>query len=461
MALAAASVFEVRTTGSDLNGGGFVTGAAGTDYSQQDAKNTVGADISTTDAVGNGTTTITSALANFGATIVGNIIRLAGGTGALASGWYQVATRTDANTITVDRVVAAGTGITMDIGGALATLGQAGAITTVAQMSIWVKSGAYTMSSATPNVANGTFSGNGIFVEGYQTVRGDLGTPPVFTASGITNFTMYNQVNGANPQSVVNLTMNGISAVSSRGFFLCGYAYKCKGMNFVLSAFDASGAPGIAFLCEATGCSINPGIRNINCFGCYSHDNTAFGFATTTPGTHWQDCIAKSNTGATTDGFNVQAARSTIVNCTSYGNGRDGFQIATNPEVVINCLAENNAGWGFNTSGSLIGVTYANCGGFNNTLGNITLGATSKTCRNLNFVTATSTFFTNGAAGDFSLNSSGTGGALARATGLPALFPGGLTTGYPDLGAVQHQVTGSSGGGGQQQGARLGTPWSP
>lgn len=34
MALSSATVFEVRTTGADTNGGGFVAGAAGTDYSQ-------------------------------------------------------------------------------------------------------------------------------------------------------------------------------------------------------------------------------------------------------------------------------------------------------------------------------------------------------------------------------------------------------------------------------------------
>ena len=36
MALSASTVWEVRpATGSDNNGGGFVTGASGTDYSQQ------------------------------------------------------------------------------------------------------------------------------------------------------------------------------------------------------------------------------------------------------------------------------------------------------------------------------------------------------------------------------------------------------------------------------------------
>ena len=61
MALSANTVLEVRNGGSDTNGGGFVTGAAGTDWSQQDA-----AQYSVTDGVTAGTTTITSATANFG-----------------------------------------------------------------------------------------------------------------------------------------------------------------------------------------------------------------------------------------------------------------------------------------------------------------------------------------------------------------------------------------------------------
>jgi len=83
MALASATVWEVRTAGNDTNGGGFVTGASGSDWSQQDAART-GADvtdISVTDAVAAGTTTITSATANFDTTIVGNIVYFEGGRG--------------------------------------------------------------------------------------------------------------------------------------------------------------------------------------------------------------------------------------------------------------------------------------------------------------------------------------------------------------------------------------------
>ena len=125
MAISNTQVLEVRTAGNDTNGGGFNSAAAGVDYSQQDTKNTVGNNISTTDAVANGTTTITSATATFTADIVGNLIYLQGGTGALAAGWYQVNTFTNGTTIVVDRTVAAGTGITMNIGGAMASIGGA------------------------------------------------------------------------------------------------------------------------------------------------------------------------------------------------------------------------------------------------------------------------------------------------------------------------------------------------
>jgi hypothetical protein len=52
--------------------------------------------------------------------------------------------------------------------------------------------------------------------------------------------------------------------------------------------------------------------------------------------------------------------------------------------------------------------------------------------------------FTLAAGGDFSLNDEPTGGALLRAAGLS---PFGQT-GFPDVGAVQHEDAGGGGGGG-------------
>src|SRR3990172_522671 len=85
MALPATTVWEVRTDGNDANGGGFVTGASGTDRSQQAA-----AQIAYTDLVIGGTTTeLTSAAFPFSAAEVGNILNVTGGTG-FTTGWYQV-----------------------------------------------------------------------------------------------------------------------------------------------------------------------------------------------------------------------------------------------------------------------------------------------------------------------------------------------------------------------------------
>ena len=90
MALSASTILEVRSTGSDTNSFGFVTGASGTDWSQQDA-----AQYSVTDGVTAGTTTITSASANFGTDVVGNLIYVQGGTAPVTAGWDQITVRTN------------------------------------------------------------------------------------------------------------------------------------------------------------------------------------------------------------------------------------------------------------------------------------------------------------------------------------------------------------------------------
>jgi hypothetical protein len=117
MALSAQTAWEVRpTNGSDTNGGGFVAGSTGTDWSTQNA-----AQYAKTDIVTNGTTTITSATSNWGTDVVGNIIYIAGGTGSLAGVWRQIVTRVSASNLTLDAStgLAASTGCTGNVGGAL------------------------------------------------------------------------------------------------------------------------------------------------------------------------------------------------------------------------------------------------------------------------------------------------------------------------------------------------------
>ena len=448
MALSGNTTWEMRTTGNDTNGGGFVTGAAGTDYSQQDAKNTVGADISTTDAVANGTTTLTSATANFGTTIVGNIIYLQGGTGALAASRYQITARTNTTTITLDRSVATGTGITMNIGGAFLTLGNIGSTTATIPVNgnrIFIKAGTYIQTTVTTNVSGGGWSkGIDIYIEGYNTVRGDMGTPPVLQADGvIINFSMINLFGSIG--IVKNIHFNGNNRTGSKGINLQtpGAVFNCIFTNCVNSGVAGS-AGTFAYNCIASGCSGSSAYREINCFNCVAHTCTGIGFGIGLPGGTLSRCIAYNCSGGTTDGFSINSRDMEVINCTSYNSGRDGFRTGS-PSVAnimfINCISEDNAGIGFNNANNTAGINFINCAAFSNAT-DFSIG-TSTYNKNLNPITYTASAFTAPGSGNFSLNSAAGGGALLKASGIPGVFPGGLTTGFLDIGAAQ-----SSGGAG-------------
>lgn len=453
MALPATVVWEVRTAGNDTNGGGFNSAAAGTDYSQQDNKNTVGNNISTTDAVGNGTTTLTSATASFTSAIVGNIIYLQGGTGALTASRYNVTGFTNSTTITLDRSVGAGTGITMNIGGAVASLGILGSTSAtiiVDGHKIFIKAGTYSVTSATPNISNGCFSkANILYIEGYQTARGDLGTPPILQASGINTFTIF-QI--ANDLTIKNITIDGAGLTSSRGFNFNGQtvlAYKCNAINCTNNGFISSNSATRYYYCTATGCSSNAAFMGGHFYNCVAYSNTVTGFRFGNLVTGGADrCLSYSNSGASSDGFICDNNGDVIfAHCVAYGNGRDGFRLDADNALVINCIAESNTGVGFNFGATNPrGGMLVNCGGFSSGT-NVAMGTGTFTS-NTGFITGSGSFFTNAASGDFSLNNTSGRGAALRAAGLPGVFPVGLTTGYIDVGAAQHQ---DSGGGGSSE----------
>src|ERR1700722_18984612 len=118
--VSANTVWECRTTGSDTNGGGFVTGASGTDYSQQASPQYTLTLVTT--AAANAICLSASAAAN----MVGNICYIASGTNFIV-GWYQIISVSVGVSFTLDRTCtsAAGANGSINIGGALATVGQA------------------------------------------------------------------------------------------------------------------------------------------------------------------------------------------------------------------------------------------------------------------------------------------------------------------------------------------------
>jgi hypothetical protein len=431
MALSANSVFEVRTAGNDTNGGGFVTGAAGTDYSQQNAKNSGGNDSSTTDAVANGTGTITSATANFGTTIVGNIIYLQGGTGGLTGGWYQVTARTNATTITVDRNVAAGTGITMNIGGALASMGQAGGVGLVAGNKITPKTGTYPITSASTNVSGGCFSATvRVTVEGYSAVRGDLGTPPVLQASGISSATLF-AISGAD-SNITNLkfdgatlsSIKGFDAGATRGIYRLLWAYQCSNVGL-----SGTSTAALWLNCRASDCTVTIGMSAAGrVYGCSFDGNATDGFRDSAAGTLVAHCVADSNGD---EGFSVTGVGSTLINCSSYGNGRDGIRGNAIGNTAINCISYGNSSVQINLTGNFaVSLNSATVSGgvTNSGTGAVTIGS----------VVLTADPFTDAPNQNFTLNTTAGGGAACRAAGVPGALPMG-GTGYLDIGALQHQ----------------------
>lgn len=433
MALAATVDFDVRTGGSDTNGGGFNTAGSGTDWSQQNA-----AQYAVTDAVTAGTTTITSASANFGTDVVGNLLYIQGGTAGITAGWYQINSRTNSTTIVVDRStgLTAGTGATLNIGGSFASPGRASAVATVAGQDIFVKDGTYSITSASTNVNSGCVSlTTGVRMAGYATTHRDNptgSTRPLLQASGISSFTL---VAGSTPVGFIQV--DGANLTSSRGI-TASLAIYCKAINCNNNCFVQS---TLNFMCEASGHSTGAAFLSSagTFWGCYAHDGTSTGFSLATTNTMAINCISESNSGASSDGF-ASAISATIVGCVAYNNGRDGLrQTSNNTLLVANCIFESNAGYGLNNAGSTFRVTALNNAYYNNTSGQ----TNGDIWIDSGGITGTSSFFTDAANGNFSLNNTAGGGASARAQSTIGVFPGATTTGYEDVGAVQHADPGT------------------
>jgi hypothetical protein len=450
MALSPTVVWEVRTTGSDGNGGGFDSAAAGTDRSQQDAAHVTidGAVITAT--VNAGDTTILDITGYTpSAADIGNLVNVTGGTAT--AGVYQIISFPGAGQWGMDRSVgAAGASATGAMGGANATPGWVSG-KHVDQNLVWIKSGTYLLTSSSPSVANGLLRPTRGKWEGYETTRGDLGAKPILRASGINTVELL--VNNGNEAVVVNLEVDGDNLVSIRGIRNGGRTafYFCTVRNCTNSGFLGGVANNCVFVgCAAIGCTTAG--RAFDMFGgaavvllsCVARDNTVPAFAVSGMSTVSR-CLAYDNTGAAVHGFLL--AQATCCNCIAYGNGGDGFTSTSFDNHYVNCVAESNTGAGFRASTigvATAGETRFNCAGFNNTGGN-----TAGVFRfDGGFITGTSTFFTNPAGDDFTLNTAAGGGTLLRGTAYPTTLPDTSTDQFLDRGAVQTSGSGGGGGGG-------------
>lgn len=428
MALSANVVIEVRAGGSDTNGGGWIPGSSGVDLTQQTAPA-----YSVTDGVTAGTTTITSLTANFGTDCPGNWAYVQGGTGSVAADWYQIISRTNSTTIVVDRStgLTAGTGVTVKIGGAYATIQRALSNHTTGGI-VWVKEEGTTFTITTAlSWTNGNTLPNGTpsYLLGYKTTRGDdpTGTnrPLISSSSAIAELLGM----GSGPRICANFRFDGGDAVTDgvvmgkggnvRGSLLIN----CKIERCTRYGIDAENVGmGGVIACEVTDlkAGATAGILNGILSGCYVHDSPGAGYLYPISGVY---CVADTMTG---DGFRVGTLENStfLSHCIAYANGGDGIEAAdtySSVAAIQNCISYGNTGYQLRTDKTervarSWAIDY-------NGLGTGGSGARQNYVAGPHDVTLTADPFTDAPNGDFSLNNTSGGGAALKAVGFPPNFP--------------------------------------
>jgi hypothetical protein len=422
MAIHAGTHWEVRTTGSDTNGGGFsaTIASAGTDYSQQDS-----AQLSVTDAACSGTTTLTSATGGFTAAMIGNLIYLSSG-----PGWYTITTFVDANTVTLDRVGPSATGMTANVGGALATPGRLSNLPATKNR-CWIKNGTYTITTSTPGPSGPYYQSSSInvVVEGYGTTRGD-GIRPVVSAGAVGSIIVFRMAcsNQASHFRHLEVNANGQSGVTGFSYNASQLRgpYGCKAIDCV-NGFNIGDAPCVT--CIAEGC--DNGFPASVCIFCIA-DTCITGF----PSRSAFGCVAVN---CTTGFFAQQYNRGYFANSTAY-NCVTGFKSGTTVQITqtasFGCISHTCI-TGFEGGGA---ETYwQDCATYN---------CTSSTSGSAEYGSGVSVYtadpFVDAAGGDFTMSAGGSEITsnpwlnetwVSRLGAVPPLAGGGVAAVHPLGGA--------------------------
>lgn len=427
MALSSSMQWDVRTTGSDSNGGAFKSGASGTDYSQQDSPQVTYTDL-VIDASLN--TKVTSAATPFTSAHVGNVINVTGGTG-FTTGRYEILS-VASSAATLDRAVGttSSTGGTGNLGGSMLTI-QAAWTPAVSGNAIWIKSGTYTITAANTDGS----SGRNMNFFGYGTTHADGGTKPLITSAtnSVKSFTF---VSGA--ICFKNIHIKSTAATRGDGLVAEGNypelivqdckfegLWKCidnnsgnfAGVAVFNSEFKDHGFYGVAanFRC--------------NIFACYFHGGTyvtGYDVALSNQGSV-SHCVFynTSHTGIIQNSSSLNLTNNVFhtVGTGVYMGANDGSIIVNN--VFYNC--------GDALSTNVVGVQRYNA--FRLNANNRTNVGVPDSTSGFDDITLTADPFTNPSGGDFSLNNTAGGGALLKSAGFPGAMAAG--TGYTDVGAVQ------------------------
>jgi hypothetical protein len=448
-AISATMVWEVRSTGSDSNGGGFDPGVTspGTDYSQQTSPQVTYTDL----VIGATTTQCTSVLNPFSSAHVGNTINISSGTGFTVQIVEILSVSGIIATCNISLGTAASTGGHGKLGGCFATIAQSGGVA-VASNTVWIKATAnYTVTAVLAlNQSTGFLQSPTSFI-GYTTTRGDGGQ---ITWTTSTNSTVL-----VNPSSALGLSFQNIKFTTTAGTPAAAISpasanasnlsfVNCYFSGFTHAIYSDYGVPfGIVNLlvdsCEITGCT-SDGITNAGgttVIASYIHANTGCGINQATASQvapvylNVLYSVIKSNAG--TAGVQVSGTSNPyvptiILNSVLINNTGDGLRMAGSGAgdilLLWNSIIDTNGGYGIRysigNSGLFWGPSFRNnaygSGSTANTSGDLGGGAV----KDASDVVLTADPFTSRSTGDFSLNSTTGGGVACKGAGYPTVIPG-------------------------------------
>ena len=352
MAIDAATVWEVRASGSSVNGAGFVDRDPGTsvDYSQQDAAQLSVADLAT-DGAGTG---LSSATGGFTAAMAGNVVQISGGD--LTAGWYEITAYTDTNNVTIDRSAGASkSGGTGNVGGAFdfgTALDSDFSSAWALGNTCYIESGSYTIAEDVLSPSHATIAAP-ITIVGYITTRSTTpyGTDRPLIDCGEFYFRILNW------WQVYNVQFTGTDTYVLNAAGSYGFAINCKATNTSASASRNAffSTTGNMFYAGCEGISTNgPCFTNGYAFNCYAHDCvTGFHnmFAV-------YCCIADTCSTSGMSGSSLGMwIGNTIYNC---GTGINSLSAANRPMFLANNIIDACT-TGINADTPTYGLAAINC----------------------------------------------------------------------------------------------------
>jgi hypothetical protein len=468
--------WDVRTGGADTNGGAFLPGASGTDFSQQNSPNSSG-----TLGTAAGTTAFSDAGHSFTSSEVGNTIHINSGSGFTA-GFYQVIS-VSTGIATLDSSPGTGSAAVWSLGGSMTTF----AFTNISSglqngNTVWVQSGTYSLSAVANSAAIyiGNLGSGQYFTAfiGYASTHGDGGTKPLLTTSSGSVFIC--SVSGGGQSARIrfeNISMSSTAGSPTHGLISQGNGtvanftvVKCKLNGFNVGIFGNESTDGLGFAnlrvvgteienctshaisnCD-TGCTSN-GNSHIDC--CYLHNNGGAGFdlGNRSGGNAvLTNNVMYANLNGILIGTFVSSTSSlAVINNDISDSTGDGILFNTSSSDAIQFelrdnIIYNNAGYGVkNTNSALNSVQPNSIINKNNAYGANTNGTLLNMAAGTNDVSLSADPFTARASANFVLNSTAGGGASCKGAGSLGVTLFG--TGSADIGALQSGGGGGGGGG--------------